>query len=247
LKGTHNMGIDRRKFITLTSIAGLSVALSGCALSDGTTLEEILAMLKGESQDEQGDMIGDSENFGPVTLAITYPAGRSPNVFTSGWVFGAKCTTGSTDISNTVRWSGTGSFSPEVGNLSRPTFNSEGANTIKVSVTVGGKLYEKTVTVNAKSPSLYAAKGTHVSCPADSHGCPACPHPVSGYITTGSPNVFVNGRPAARTGDKGVHASCCGSNTFTITGGDQRILINGRPAVMIGDATQHCGGVGTVG
>jgi uncharacterized Zn-binding protein involved in type VI secretion len=133
-----------------------------------------------------------------------------------------------------------------VGSSSRPVFNSEGANTIKVSVTVGGKLYEKSVTVNAVSSAGFAAKGMAVTCDADAHGCPACPHPTTGRINTGSPNVFVNGRPAARAGDSGTHAACCGPNTFTIAGSNWGVLINGRNAVKIGDATNHCGGVGSI-
>lgn len=74
----------------------------------------------------------------------------------------------------------------------------------------------------------------------------ACAHPTVGPITTGSPNVFVNGRPAARVGDIGVHAACCGPNTFKIISGDSQVLINGRPAAKIGSQTNHCGGVGSI-
>ena len=237
------MEIDRRKFITIASVSGLTLALAGCGLNDQMTMDDILALLRGDGSNSSDE--SDGETFGNVTLALTYPAGRSPNIFTSGWVFGAKCTASGVDISNTVNWSGSGTFSPSVGSTSRPVFP-VGSNTIKLSVNVANKTYEKTFTVNAMSPELYAAKGMKAKAPADAHGCPACPHPVVGPITTGSPNVFVNGRPAARVGDSGVHAACCGSNTFKITGGDDRILINGRRAVMIGDATQHCGGVGSV-
>ena len=33
-------------------------------------------------------------------------------------------------------------------------------------------------------------------CPADAHGCPKCPHDVTGPATSGSVNVLINGQPA---------------------------------------------------
>ena len=50
--------------------------------------------------------------------------------------------------------------------------------------------------------------------------------------------------PVATVGDQGVHASCCGPNTFTITTGDPRVLINGKPAAWEHSEVEHCGGVG---
>jgi uncharacterized Zn-binding protein involved in type VI secretion len=238
--------MSRRQFVAIPLIAALGVALSGCVgFRDDMTIEEIIAMLKGQQAD---DSDGDSETNGPVKLTVKYPAGRSPNVFTSGWVFGASCLSSGQDISNQIQWSGTASFNPGVGATTRPVFNSEGANRLTISVTVGGKKYEKSVNVNAVSPGGYAAIGDQAQAPADAHGCPACPHPVIGPITTGSPNVLVNGRPAARVGDRGVHAACCGSNTFEITSGDSSVLVNGRAAARTGkrDTTRHCGGSGHI-
>ena len=80
----------------------------------------------------------------------------------------------------------------------------------------------------------------------DSHGCPACPHTVIGPAVTGSTTVTINHKPALRKGDKGVHASCCGSNTWQVVGGSASILIDGLPAARIGDATRHCGSTGSV-
>ncbi|MBN2583889.1 MAG: PAAR domain-containing protein [Planctomycetes bacterium] len=95
------------------------------------------------------------------------------------------------------------------------------------------------------SPASYACVGGQAKCDADVHGCPACPHIVVGPITTGSPLVLVGGKPAARVGDKGTHAACCGSNTFEITSGDDQVLIDGRPAAKLGTSlTKHCGGDG---
>jgi uncharacterized Zn-binding protein involved in type VI secretion len=79
---------------------------------------------------------------------------------------------------------------------------------------------------------------------SDVHGCPCCPHPVAGPAVTGSPDVQVNGRPALRVDDVGVHAACCGPNMWKATAGSATVLINGKPAHRLNDADQHCGGVG---
>lgn len=60
----------------------------------------------------------------------------------------------------------------------------------------------------------------------------------------GSPDVFINGRPAVRVGDPGIHAACCGPNTWTAAKGSSTVFINGRPAHRLGDTDTHCGGVG---
>ncbi len=185
-----------------------------------------------------------------VDIHLTFPNGKSRKVFTAGWTFGATAilTSGSqkTDISSQVRWTGTGTFSPEVGSISHPTFQGEGRNTITLTVTVHGKSYTHNFSGDAVDPRRYAAVGDAVHCPADAHGCPSCPHAVTGSIRTGSSTVLIGGRPAARVGDGGVHASCCGPNTFTITSGDPDLLIDGKPAARKGDKTKHCGGVGTI-
>ena len=71
--------------------------------------------------------------------------------------------------------------------------------------------------------------------PADAHGCPACPHPVTGPGQSGSPDVIVNGMQALRIGDPGQHAASSGSVTF-----------NNIPAARLGDSTTHCGGSGSL-
>ncbi|MHB1000107.1 MAG: PAAR domain-containing protein [Armatimonadota bacterium] len=180
-------------------------------------------------------------------LELTYPAGKSPKVFTTGWVFGARCTVGGKDISKQVEWSGTGKFSPAKGAITHPTFSSAGKNTIKLRVKVDGKEVSRSFAITTVSPANYAALGDTVFCPADSHGCAACPHSVTGHIESGSPNVLVRGKPAARVGDNGHHSTCCGPNTFKITSGDSGVLINGKPAARNGDATLHCGGKGNIG
>jgi len=78
----------------------------------------------------------------------------------------------------------------------------------------------------------------------DVHGCPACPHPGTGPAIQGSPDVNVNRRPALRVGDPGIHAACCGANTWSATVGSATVFINGQSAHRIGDMTRHCGGMG---
>lgn len=238
----------RKALLIFVLIITLVVPLAGCG---GYSNEQLMAMASdwlGEYQENQEDSEEEegSGNLGPVSLKLTYPAGRSPNVFTTGWLFGASCTANGEDYSDQVHWSGTGSFSPDTGTRSRPSFNSEGANTITLSVTIDDKSYTKSFTMNAVSPDGYACMGMVAKCAADSHGCPVCPHPTKGPITTGSSQVLVQGRPAARQGDIGVQAACCDGNTFEISGGDSSVLINGRPAARIGTTTRHCGGIGKI-
>ena len=81
-------------------------------------------------------------------------------------------------------------------------------------------------------------------CPADAHGCPACPHPTIGPAINGSPNVLINNLPALRVNDSGIHAACCGPNRWTAAGGTPSVLINRLPAHRMNDLTSHCGGSG---
>ncbi|MEN6320456.1 MAG: PAAR domain-containing protein [Syntrophaceae bacterium] len=79
---------------------------------------------------------------------------------------------------------------------------------------------------------------------SDAHGCPACPHTVTGPAILGSPNVFVDGMPALRKTDLGMHAACCGPNMWTANAGSSVVFINGLAAHRKGDQDQHCGGTG---
>ncbi len=187
-----------------------------------------------------------------IRLSLTHPAGKSPKVFTKGWVFGASClvnpgTRDQVDNSGNVRWKGTGTFTPDRGRLSRPVFNGPGTNSITLYVEKDGKIVcEKTFTVEAVDPQGYARVGGMVQCPNYAMGCPACPHPVQGPISSGSPNVFIDGLPAARAGDTGMHAGGCGPTNFVIKTGDPSVLIDGKPAARVGDQTQHSGGMGRI-
>lgn len=78
----------------------------------------------------------------------------------------------------------------------------------------------------------------------DVHGCPACIHSVIGPAISGSPDVLVDGKPALRVGDKGIHGVCCGTNTWQANQGSKTVLINGRGAYRCGDRSEHCGGRG---
>ena len=91
-----------------------------------------------------------------------------------------------------------------------------------------------------------ARLGDKAQTAADAHGCPSCPHPAIGPIVTGSPDVFINGKPAARKDDLGVHAVCCGPNNFTISLGSPTVYVNGRPLARAQDKTKHCGGTGPI-
>jgi uncharacterized Zn-binding protein involved in type VI secretion len=89
-----------------------------------------------------------------------------------------------------------------------------------------------------------ARLGDKSQVPADAHGCPACPHPCIGPAIKGSPDVMVNNRPAIRVTDNGIHAACCGPNTWVAQAGSGVVIINGLKAHRLGDADQHCGGMG---
>ena len=79
---------------------------------------------------------------------------------------------------------------------------------------------------------------------ADNHGCPACPHAATGSAIGGSSDVFINNKAALRVGDPGIHAACCGPNTWKAAEGAPAVVINGQLAHRKGDAVSHCGGTG---
>lgn len=60
-----------------------------------------------------------------------------------------------------------------------------------------------------------------------------------GTIRSGSPDVFINGRPAAIAGESEVHCDD-DSHSMEMAEGSSRVIINGCPAVRIGDRTS-CG------
>jgi uncharacterized Zn-binding protein involved in type VI secretion len=92
-----------------------------------------------------------------------------------------------------------------------------------------------------------ARVGDRARCPEDRHDCAKCAHDVIGPAVDGSPDVLINNKSALRIGDPGIHASCCGDNSwFVEQGGSTQIVINGRPAAVLGSSTRHCGGTGAI-
>lgn len=81
---------------------------------------------------------------------------------------------------------------------------------------------------------------------SDSHGNLCCPHAVIGPAISASPDTRVAGLGVLRVGDRGVHASCCGPNTWVCVQGSASVFCNGRRVVRLGDATRHCGGSGNM-
>lgn len=79
---------------------------------------------------------------------------------------------------------------------------------------------------------------------ADAHTCTKCPHQAIGPAIRGSQDVYVNNRPALREFDNGIHATCCGPNTWIATQGSTTVLINNLPAHRVLDEDTHCGGLG---
>ncbi len=236
------------------------------AMQDGKRFEEAAVQTRVSGQKE-GDLItgtiymrydGREESTMTFTLRpgemvpeLLFPLGKSPKVFDKGWLFGASFKiTGKDneeiDLTEEISWSGSGSFEPDKGASSRPVFNSVGENKIVLTVEHEGKKYSKEYTVITVNASRYARVGSLAKCPADAHGCMADPFTVMGPVMTGNANVLINGLPAACEGDRGRHAVCAGSNTFTITGGDDEVLINGKRAAKEGSETTHCGGMGSI-
>ncbi len=184
---------------------------------------------------------------------LLFPLGKSPKVFDKGWLFGASFKLldengAEIDLSDKIEWSGTGSFEPDKGAKSRPTFINIGDNTIILTVEHEGKTYKKEYPVSTVEAEKYARVGSIAQCAADSHGSLGDPLPALGPVITGNGNVLINGLPAACEGDRGVHAICSGPNTFVITseGCDGNVLINGKKAAMLNTITKHCGGIGQI-
>ena len=73
-------------------------------------------------------------------------------------------------------------------------------------------------------------------------GVPHC----SGYvIATGSPNVFVNGKPMAAVGDsssphKKPGIPVCPGHVASISQGSSSVRVNGRAVARVGDALAGC-------
>jgi len=87
--------------------------------------------------------------------------------------------------------------------------------------------------------------GDRAKAPIDTHGCAMCPHHnVIGPSISASSNVYVNGAPALRQNDIGMHMTCCGTNMWKVISASGQVFINGSAMVRKGDPTLHCGGMG---
>lgn len=182
---------------------------------------------------------------------LVFPLGASPKIFNTGWTLGARFIFedekgNKIDLSNQVQWSGTAVFTPATGKEVHPVFNGTGKNTVVLTVLYNNKKYQASYSADVVNALDYARVGSLAHCPADVHGCTACPHTVTGTVIQGNPKVLIAGKPAATVGCAGTHASCCGPNTFTITAGDPQVLIDGKPVAKLGSITKHCGGWGTI-
>lgn len=71
------------------------------------------------------------------------------------------------------------------------------------------------------------------------------PHCSAYTIASGSGDVSINGRAAARVGDTSTThqkpgGRRCGSHAATISVGSGTVFINGRPAARVGDPLSDC-------
>lgn len=62
---------------------------------------------------------------------------------------------------------------------------------------------------------------------------------VNGVIKSGSPNVFVNGKPAARVGDPVTETSVCTNGTGHIVNGSRTVFVNGKPKARLTDTVDE--------
>jgi uncharacterized Zn-binding protein involved in type VI secretion len=230
-----------------TSINGYRMVMTGSVARVGDALRITGAWTAAQTNISIRGSWGMSMAVSDVTVELLHPAGRSPKVFASGWSFGARCIKGpgtpaEKDLSGEVQWSGSGTFSPERGALSRPRFATIGQN--KITLVCAGQ--RRSFPVQTVGTAGFARMTDESRSGADTHNCPACPHPTRGRIATGSPNVSIDDLPAARVGDFGLHTACCGPNNFRIRTGSAEVLIDGRPAARIGSETEECGGRGAI-
>lgn len=76
-------------------------------------------------------------------------------------------------------------------------------------------------------------------------GDPGVVH-CSGYvIASGSPDVFINGRPAARVGDPSTShlqpgSDGCTNHVSAIIGGSPNVFVNNLPLARVGDPLSAC-------
>lgn len=197
------------------------------------------------------------------TLHRQFP--DSPRILTRGWHFALAVRSENLPegvrAPTEVRWSGDGvTFSPPTTALyqggpvsmanrkscAEARFQRPGEVALRAVVTIAGRIFSQTYSFVAEDATRVARVGDLATCEEDAHGCPACPHPVQGPLIMGSPDFYLDGKPVARVGDRGVHAACCGANRYEVTEGYNEVLINGKPVAVKGSRTRHCGGTGAL-
>lgn len=73
------------------------------------------------------------------------------------------------------------------------------------------------------------------------HGHDHGPRESPGVIVSGSARVIVEGRAAAREGDRGYSPQCCGQvGTIDLLPSQQRVFVEGKAVVGAGSPTLHC-------
>lgn len=80
------------------------------------------------------------------------------------------------------------------------------------------------------------------------HSTPHPPSPITGTISGNcSPNVFVNGLPAAYVGSITTeHDDCCGTNSGSVAEGSSTVFCNGNPLSRMGDAINPHNGTASI-
>lgn len=78
-------------------------------------------------------------------------------------------------------------------------------------------------------------------------GCHGCPHLRTGRITSGSSDVLIEGRGAARQGDS-TESQCPHGGSGRIMNGSATVYANGKPMARVRDTTQcqRCGQRATI-
>ena len=98
--------------------------------------------------------------------------------------------------------------------------------------------------VSRRGDSIYGTTaGEH-----SGHLIPCNPSPSTGSISGNcSPNVLVNGLPAARVGSSTVeYDSCCGSSSGSVGSGSSTVKVNGAPLARVGDRINAHNGSATI-
>lgn len=96
-----------------------------------------------------------------------------------------------------------------------------------------------------KGDSLRGHAGEHGG-HYDMWGSPIHPsNTVTGVVSSGSGNVFVNGMSAARVGDSTRESDPCTSGIGSVASGSGSVFINGRPAATKNSRLQEHAGSGS--